>query len=172
MKTLNKTILVLMAIVALSLTSCSSDDDGGGGGSAASGTVSAKVDGANYSSDAALTSARHSGSGATGSLVITANTMNGRNITMSIMPGFNGVGTYPIGGGANVTAIASYIEMDAANPMDAQIWSGPFDESVAGEIKISEITTTNVKGTFHFRGKNDNGSFKEITDGSFDVNIE
>ena len=43
MKTFKKSILVIMAIVAVSLTSCKKDDDGGGGGGAGSGTVVAKV---------------------------------------------------------------------------------------------------------------------------------
>ncbi len=43
MKTFKKSILVLMAVMAISLTSCKKDDDGGGGGGAASGTVEAKV---------------------------------------------------------------------------------------------------------------------------------
>jgi len=173
MKNLNRTILVIMAVVAISLNSCKKDDDGGdGGGGAATGTVIAKVAGSNYNSDAALTSATRSEANGVSILVITSNTMNGRNISLSIMGGFEGVGSYNIGGGANVFTTASYTEIDAANPMDAQTWSAPFDESVAGEMKVSEVTTTNVKGTFHFRGKNADGTFKEITEGSFNVNFQ
>ncbi len=172
MKTIKKTILLLMAVVAISITSCKKDDDGGDGGGAVSGTVSAKVAGSNYTSDAALTSAIRSDSNGTSSVTITANTMNGKNISLSIMAGFEGVGSYNIGGGANVFTTASYTEVDVANPMDAQVWSAPFDETVAGEIKVSEVTNTNIKGTFNFKGKNADGSFKDVTEGSFDVNFQ
>ncbi|SRX54586.1 DUF6252 family protein [Aequorivita sp. CIP111184] len=172
MKTFNKTILVLMAVVAISLTSCKKDDDGGdGGGGAASGTVSAKVNGSSYNSEPLLTSAVRSDANGTSTLLITANTMNGKNITLSIAGGFDGVGSYNIGGGANVFNTANYTEIDAGNPTDAQIWTAPFDTSVAGEIKVSDISSTNIKGTFNFRGKNADGTFKEITEGSFNVNF-
>jgi len=172
MKNFKKSILVLMAVVAVSLTSCKKDDDGGGGGGAASGVVQAKVSGSNYKSDAALTTAILTNSGGTSSLTITANTMNGRNISLSIIGGFDGAGSYNIGGGANVFGNASYTEIDVANPMDAEIWSAPFDESVAGEINVSEVSNTNIKGTFNFKGKNADGSFKEITEGSFNVDFK
>ena len=172
MKTFKKTILVLIAVVAVSLTSCKKDDDGGGGGDAASGTLKAKVDGSSYTSEPSLTMAVQTNSGGTSSLFITANTMNGRNITLSINGGFEGVGTYEIGGGANIFVNATYVEVDASNPTDAQTWSAPFDDTVAGEISISEISDTSVKGTFNFKGKNSDGSFKNITEGSFNVNFQ
>ncbi len=98
--------------------------------------------------------------------------MNGRNISMSIIGGFGGEGSYNIGGGANVFGNASYTEIDASNPTDAQTWVAPYDESVAGEINVSDLSDTNIKGTFNFRGKNADGSFKEITEGSFDVDFQ
>lgn len=171
MKTLNRTVLVLLALVAISFTSCKKDDDGGGGGAAGSGTVVAKVDGANFKSDPIVTSATITSSGGVSTLVVMGNTMDGRNITLSINAGFDGVGTYNIGGGANVFGNASYTEVEAANPTDAQTWVAPYDTEVAGEIKISEVTDTNIKGTFHFKGKNADGTFKTITDGSFDVGL-
>ncbi len=173
MKTFKKTILVLMAVVAVSLTSCKKDDDGEDGGSGSvSGTVQAKVSGANYSSEPSLTTATRIDANGISAVTITANTMNGKNMSLSIIAGFDGVGTYNIGGGANVFGNASYTEVDVANPMDAQMWVAPYDESVAGEIKVSEVTSTNIKGTFKFRGKNADGSFKDITEGTFDVNFK
>lgn len=171
MKTFKKSILLVLAVMAISLTSCKKDDDGGGDGGAASGVVQAKVSGSNYKSEATLTTAVRSDANGTSSLTITANTMNGKNISLTIIGGFEGVGSYNIGGGANVFGNASYTEVDVANPMDAQIWVAPYDESVAGEIKVSEISNTNVKGTFKFKGKNADGSFKDITEGSFNVNF-
>ncbi len=172
MKTFNKTILVLFAVIAVSLTSCKKDDDGGGEGSAGSGTLAAKVEGSNYKSDASLTSATRTDANGTSTVLITANTLNGKNMTLSIIGGFDGVGTYNIGGGANVFGNASYTEVDVANPMNAQTWVAPYDESVAGEIKVSEVSSTKIKGTFNFKGKNADGSFKQISEGSFNVNFK
>lgn len=172
MKTFKKSILVLMAVMAVSLTSCNKDDDGGDGGGAAAGTVEAKVAGSNYKSDSALTSAIRTDNGGTSSVTITANTMNGRNITLSIIGGFEGVGSYNIGGGANVFGNASYTEVNISNPTDSETWVAPFDDTVAGEINVSEVSDTKIKGTFNFRGKNADGSFKEITEGSFNVNFQ
>lgn len=171
MKTLNRTVLVLLAVVAISFTSCKKDDDGGGGGAAGSGTIVAKVDGANYKSDKMLTSAVIATGEGTSSLMVTGNTMDGRNISLNVIANFDGVGTYLIGGGANVFGNASYTEVDPANPTDAQTWVAPYDTDVVGEIKISEVTDNNIKGTFHFKGKNADGTFKNITEGSFNVGL-
>lgn len=171
MKTRNRTVLVLLALVAISFTSCKKDDDGDGGGAAGSGTIVAKVDGSNFKSDPMLTSATMTTSEGVSSLMITGNTMDSRNITLSITTGFDGEGTYLIGGGANIFVSGSYTEIDPANPTDAQIWVAPYDTEVAGEIKISEVTDTNIKGTFHFKGKNADGTFKTIADGSLNVGL-
>lgn len=171
MKTLNKTVFVLLALVAISFTSCKKDDDGGGGSSAGSGTVVAKVDGSNFKSDPIVTSAVISNAQGTSSLLVTGNTMDGRNITLNVVAGFDGVGTYVIGGGANVFGNASYTEVDASNPTDAKTWVAPYDTEVAGEIKISEVTDNNIKGTFNFKGKSAEGTFKTIADGSFNVGL-
>lgn len=171
MKTLNKTVLVLLAIATLSFTSCKKDDDGGEGGAAGSGTIVALVDGSSYKSDKMLTTANIVSAEGVNALVITGNTMDGRNISLNVMANFDGVGTYLIGGGANIFGNASYTEVDPNNPTDAQSWVAPYDTNVAGEIKVSEITDNTIKGTFHFKGKNADGSFKDITEGSFNVGL-
>lgn len=172
MKTFKKTIYVVMAIMAVSLTSCSKSDDGGDGGDAGSGIVKAEVEGNSYTSEPTLTSAVRTDSNGTSTLFISGNTMNGKNITLGINGGFEGVGEYIIGGGANVFVNGSYTEVDVNNPTDAQTWQAPFDDSVAGKINISEISSTVVKGTFNFKCKNMNGTFKNIMEGSFNVNIK
>lgn len=172
MKIFNKTLLVVLMAFAAAVSSCKSDDDGGGGGTAASGTVKAKVAGSNYSSEPSFTTATLIEANGSRTISITANTLNGKNITISVIGGFEGVGSYNIGGGANVFGNASYTEVDTSNPTDAQIWSAPYDDTVAGEINVSEVTDTNIKGTFNFRGKNEDGSLKEITEGSFNVDFQ
>ena len=166
MKTLNKTILLLMAVIAVSLTSCKKDDDGGGGGSAASGTLAAKVDGSSFNSMemtsfATLTS---------GTLILQGSNASGKAISI-IINHYDGIGTYEFSD-SNVFVVGTYVETNINDPMNSQTWTAPYDNSgVVGEVKISEKTDTNVKGTFHFTAKNSNGdqSLKSITDGSFNL---
>ncbi len=169
MKTIKKSYLIALTIILSGLFtfSCKSDDDGGGGGGAASGTITAKVDGTTVSTIELTTAAQISG----GSLMITGNdggSPNNKAFQLSITS-LDGTGTYPIGGGANVFNIASYTEINVSDPMNAQIWQAPYDDTQVGEINISELSDSRVKGTFSFRGKNADGNIKNITEGSFNV---
>lgn len=163
-----------MMLIALALvftaTSCSKDDDGGDGGDAASGIVKGKADGVLVTSTKQLTSATIINAGGTSTVSIQGTNMDGKGFNFTIN-GFEGTGTYNIGGGANVFIVANYIEGNATNPLDTKIWTAPFDDTVAGEINISESSDTTIKGTFEFTGKNDDGTFKEITEGSFNVDF-
>lgn len=169
MKTLNKTILVLMAVFALSLTSCKKDDDGGGDGSAAAGTVSAKVDGSSFkslemTSFATLTSS---------TLILQGSDTSGKAISI-VMNNYDGPGTYEFSD-SNVFVVGTYIQTDINNPTNSQTWTAPYENSgVVGEINISDKTDTNIKGTFNFKAKNSNGdgSMKNITDGSFNLKFQ
>ncbi len=172
MKTIKKmmyTTLIALALV-FTATSCSKDDDGGDGGDAASGIVKGKVDGTLVSSTTQLTSAMIINAGGTSTASIQGTNMDGKGFNFTIN-GYEGVGSYNIGGGANVFVVANYIEGNASNPSATKIWTAPYDTSVAGEINISESSDSNVKGTFEFTGKNDDGTTKVITEGSFNVDF-
>jgi hypothetical protein len=60
-----------------------------------------------------------------------------------------------------------------SNPQapSTEIWQAPFDDSVAGELVVTEVTETKVKGSFSFSCKNVGGdqSVKVITDGAFNL---
>lgn len=172
MNTIKKTILVLMAVVAVSLTSCKKDDDGGGGGSAGSGQIVANIGGTNFSSLAITSAARISTGGGVTIVTLQGNDSSGNAIVM-IINGFEGPGTYEFTD-ENVFVTGSYMKIDVNNPTDAQTWSAPYNGSgVVGNIKVSEKTDALIKGTFNFTGKNMNGdgSLKNITDGSFNLNF-
>lgn len=166
MKNTIYTVLIGLALVFTG-TSCSSDDDGGGG-NAAAGTVQAKVDGSNFSSNTQTTTATLVS--ANNTLAIYGSDLAGKTITLNIVGVYDGEGTYQIGGGANVAVNASYTEGTASG---VTAWQAPFDSSVAGEIKISSQTTSEkVVGTFNFTAKTSDGSStKVITEGSFNINI-
>ncbi len=160
----------MIITIGLITFSCKSDDDGGGGGSAAAGTISAKVDGTTVTTLEMTTIAVVE----SGSFRLQGNTegTSSKAFIMTIAV-FDGVGTYPIGGGANIFNTASYTEteVDLSNPMNSQVvtWVAPYDDTQVGEINISELTDTNVKGTFSFRAKNADGNIKNITEGSFNI---
>lgn len=167
MKTIKKFGFVLVLAVTTILSSCSSSD-GGGGGSAAAGTLKAKIAGSNYSSMQAATFATSQ----SGMLIVQGSDATGKAIQLMIAA--NTVGTYEISDDANISAVASYTEANISNPSASQTWAAPYENSGAvGSITISEITATNVKGTFNFTGKNQTGTgTKAITDGSFNVNFQ
>lgn len=178
MRHLKNFMILVMTFSAITLTSCSSDDDSGDGGDsgtpgAGSGVLVAKVDGTSYQSMEISSSATVANNGQ--NLIIIASNSDGNAFAFTII-GFDGAGTYPLGGGANIFNSGSYteIDVDLNNPQNTtqEIWQAPYDDTVAGELVVTEVTDSKVKGTFNFTGKNVNGdqSLRNITDGSFDLN--
>ena len=173
MRKLNQYMLLIMTVSLITLTGCSNDDDSSGGsGNAASGTLTASVDGTSFTSLEISSSATVANGDQ--NLIIIASNSDGNAFAMTIF-GYSGPGTYPLGGGANITNTASYTEtdVDLNNPQNSttEIWQAPFDDTEVGSITISEETDTNVKGNFEFMGKNVGGdqSVKTITAGGFDL---
>jgi hypothetical protein len=177
MRVLKQFMLLVMVTSLITLTSCSSDDDSGnngGGGSAASGTLTAKVDGANYQSLQISSSATVANAGSFNNLIIIASNSSGNGFAMTII-GYEGPGTYKItGADINIMNTASYSETDISDPMNpsTEIWQAPYDNTEVGEVIVTEETDSKVKGTFYFRCKNVNGdnSEKNITEGAFNLN--
>jgi hypothetical protein len=173
MKTLKQLLFLFITVSFVTYTSCSSSDDGGSPGNAASGTLVAKVDGTSYQSLEISSSATVANGGQ--NLIIIASNSDGKAFAFTVI-GYDGVGTYPLGGGVNIFNSASYSEtdVDLSNPQNSttEIWQAPYDDTMVGELKVSEETDTKVIGTFEFTCKNVNGdnSVKTITDGSFNLN--
>lgn len=170
MKTIKPFFYTILFLAVVSFTACSKDDDGGDGGGAAEGTIKAKVDGSNFTTIAMTTSGQLVSAGGVVSFTMLGSNSDGKSMAFTII-GFDNEGTYDIGGGANITVSASYIETNISNPTDSKVWQAPYDSSVAGKISFSEVTSDRVKGTFNFKGKNVNGdgSIKNITEGAFNV---
>lgn len=174
MKTIKKISVLFVATVFSSFAlSCSSSDDGGGPGDAAEGTITASVNGSTVTTLEMTTAATVS----SGVLHFqgTAGSTTSKSFSINVN-GFEGVGTYDVGGGSTGlgAANAAYIEIvvDPSNPMNFEetIWSAPYDGGdKVGEIQVSEYVEGDyVKGTFHFTAMNpDDNSTKNITNGSF-----
>ncbi len=172
-------MILVMTLTAVTLTSCSSDDDSGddgggsGGGGAAPGVLVASVDGTTVTSVEIATFATLSN----GVLQIQGNTggTSSKAIVLNLLD-YNGAGTYPLGGGVNIINNASYVETDVdlnnpTNP-DVRTWQAPYNDSQVGEIIITEVSDTNVKGTFSFSCKNGaDDSVRNITEGSFNIDF-
>jgi len=167
----NSYFVLLMLACAVAATSCKKNDDGGPDGGAASGTIKAKIGSASFTSLKMTTMANRVNVGGTSMITVQGNETSGKAIVL-VMNGVDGTGTYQIGGGANIAISASYTEVNISNPTATQVWQAPFDSSVAGEIKISELTDKVIKGTFQFSAKNNkDNSMREITGGAFNVNF-
>lgn len=174
MRTLKQFMVLVVAISVASFTSCKSDDDGGnpgGGGGTVSGTITANINGNQFTSLEITSFANLSSNGGNSTLIIQGNSQS--QAISIIINGYDGVGTYEISDD-NVFIVASYIEPNASNPANTQTWSAPFENSgIIGEISISAQTETNVQGTFNFDAKNNNDdTMKNITDGSFNVTLQ
>lgn len=175
MKTLKKiSILFLATVLSTSAVSCSGDDDGNNVGPiAAEGTITASVAGANFTSIVQGTTAVKVATGDAYTITIQGTDLGGKQIQL-ILNGVDGeTGTYEISNNAGITAIGSYIEINTTT-FSSQTWVAPYENSgVAGSITISEISDTNIKGTFSFTARNQENTqdSKAVTGGSFNVNF-
>jgi hypothetical protein len=177
MKTMKQFGLMLTLVVAVIMSSCSGDDNGSsGGGSAALGKVNAKIGNKNFKSYVA--SAMKQGTGSAYSIIIQASDEGGNAINL-MLHGVDGQpGTFQIDSEANLTAVASYTEtvVNLSNPAASTFttWAAPYEGSnVTGSITISEISATNVKGTFEFKGINQSGAdTKQVSNGAFNLNFQ
>jgi hypothetical protein len=159
---------------ALSFASCSSDSDGGStGGTASEGTISAKVDGNTITTLAIATNATIIGSAGFQLLALSGADATGKQLTVSISS-YAGAGTYGDNPNDGPFATFTYTALDLNNPSSSNnTWIAPYedDQSTNGTITITEQTATKIKGTFSFKGKNIPGAFKEVTNGSFNINL-
>lgn len=164
--------LFLAAFVALTTLSCSGDDSGGStGGVAAAGTIEAKVGGSNFKSMTIATTALKVSVGGATSITIQGSDSSGKTIQLIL----NGVdattGSYDIGVDTNISAVGTYTEINTST-FASTTWAAPYEGGgVVGEITITEITDTNIKGTFNFTGRNQENASdtKAVTNGAFNV---
>jgi hypothetical protein len=169
MKTLK--ILSLFLFASLVLTSCKKDDDGGDDPQVAAGTMTAKVDGANFESLEGTVVAQESNSGGVRVMAISAGTVDSENIQM-IIQNFDGVGTYEL----NLANIGTYSYLPDPNnpdPSTVVVYMAVNGTTSGGEVNISSYTADRVKGTFSFTGYNiqDTSDTVSVTNGSFDMEV-
>lgn len=165
-------LLVVVGSLLTFSTSCSNDD----GAApivlppAAQGLMTAKIDGQDFESFSLSSSATLTNNGQ--SLILIATNSDGIGFSFNLL-GYEGPGTYNLGGGINLATSASYSETDVTDPFNpsTELWQAPYSDDVAGTVTISEETDTKVVGGFEFTCKNTGGdnSIKTITNGAFDL---
>lgn len=176
MKTVKQFGLMLTMVLAAMLSSCSGDDNGGGGGgSAAHGTITAKVQGAsNFKSmEIASWAQKHAFSGGGYMITIGGSDASGRTLQLILFGADGNTGTWTIGQDTNISAVGTYTEVNTSN-FTSKTWAAPYDDSGdVGSITITSITDTNIKGSFTFKGKNQDGTdTKSVTNGAFNVDFQ
>lgn len=163
--------LMLLFISISVLSGCSKDDDQNSQGSGG-GKMTAKIDGENFESYSVSSNAVKSASSAGTMLFLQGTNADGVGITMTVM-NYTGEGTYQFGPVTSNFNTASYTETNISNPTNTQVWSASYDTSSSGSVTISTETSSGVKGTFQFKGKNGNDdSIKTISGGEFDLNFK
>lgn len=184
MKTIKFFALLCLVAMPFAITSCSSDDGEGGGG-ATLGTIKAKVGNSNFNSTEATTTAVKINTGGTAHMI----TLYGMQMDMSggtqkviqLMMNVPDLEprSYDIGGENLIGFTATYTEASGTSGGDftSTSWAAPYEGGeVAGQITITEISETNIKGTFSFTAQKQNtggwiDDFKDVTNGAFNVNF-
>ncbi|WP_310991365.1 DUF6252 family protein [Aequorivita marina] len=169
MKIFNKTILVLMTVLAVSLTGCSKDDDGGEDPQGGTGTFKAKVDGDNFTGIEGTVMAVSSAEGS--SFTVSGGTMESENLQIVITQGFDGVGTYDLGL-MNIGTYSYLPDPNNPDPSTVVIYSTVGNQS-AGELRVSSYDGSVAKGTFSFNAANlDNpNETVSVTSGEFNIEV-
>lgn len=175
MKNFKLISIFVLSLAVMQLSSCSSDDDSGsGGGDAPAGKVTAKIDGQDFESFG-------SGAQSGGVFTVTPNSavlngidLNGNAIVITILTNNLQEQAYDMDDANAITVTGAYTRVDTNDPFNPDSYAAPYMNSGdVGTITITELTDTNVKGTFEFSPRNqaDDTDIVEITDGSFNLEI-
>ncbi len=158
-KTLKRVRLAAMPMLALSIlltASACEEDMPDIPGLPSSGTMTAKVDGADFDANVAVQA-----SGDSGVLGIMGSNTVGKaiNITLS---SYSGPDTYTFGGLANTSSALWQETLTSEGGYST--FGGP---AGIGEVVITSDDGETVEGTFFFTGRNSEGNTRSITEGSF-----
>lgn len=151
-------ILVMLFVLALVFNSCSEDDDSPvGPGSLASGEVSATIDGKSWKSSGQMYFNAAKIIAATKIENVTTYELTTISISFLLSGQEPAVGTG--------TAQCFYQESKGLPPSSTvKTWT-----DISGSYEFTEVTATQVKGTFEFSGTNQDDNTKKTVKGSFNV---
>lgn len=168
MKTFQSISKLVVVVFALALSSCSKDSDSSSSNPATpSGSyITAKVNGANFSTTIAgvsTTSGSRSGSGDFTLIQVLGADMNGNSIAINLL-GITTTGTYALNGDSD--SVIAYTP-----PTGEAAYGTGGCSGATGTINVTFIDNDKIEGTFSFTGKDvDNcatSATKTVTNGSF-----
>lgn len=167
MKTIKKTMYVIMLFAAVFVSSCNSDDDnnnddgGGGGGGNSQGTLTATVGGESYTSQTDLTQVQFLSDG---TVMAIAGPRAQETIQFNIN-GYDGARTYNL----SASNIGTYAK--TLDPNDPVNTTTTYISISNGELVVIEDTGSNIRGTFFFTGTNilNPSETKVVQNGEFNI---
>ncbi len=156
MKVRNLTLGMLL-IFAVAFSSCKKDNDSGDpGNGGGSGTLTLKYDGTSWDASLAVV-----GINTNGVVNVTGSDSQAHQASV-ILYGATGPGTYEVTMGMNNQLRWT----EGLGQEDTYVANGILG---TGTIIVTELTDSNVVGTFSFTGYNTSGDTKQITDGQFNA---
>jgi hypothetical protein len=168
MKTITKLSYAFFMCASLAMVSCSGDDDGGStnGGNTSGEYVKAKIDGSSWSSSSTIDVV--SASNPTESVLMVQGSNNSGEVIQISLMSYDGEGTYDVS-----SQISGYAQYGTISPI--AFYNSAVGGGATGEVTITEVTDTFVKGTFEFTGRNtEEGSTEtvNVTNGEFKANFQ
>jgi hypothetical protein len=152
-------ILGLVLIAGISFTGCKKEETNPGG-STGNGSLSLKHAGSAWSATLSVQAVNTNGI-----LNITGSDSNANQAAVTVFQP-NGAGTYIIGPSGNTGTSGRWTQ--GIGQTDTYTASNLLG---SGEIKITELTATKVKGSFFFTAYNTEQNTVQVTEGKFDVNF-
>ncbi|QIE59265.1 hypothetical protein G5B37_06720 [Rasiella rasia] len=168
MKTLKQISLILL--MSLAVVACKKDDDGGEDPGEATGTLTAKIDGATLTADIAV-QAQITNSPQGDVLTISGGTSQSENLQM-IIQNFDGVGTYDLSF-INIGTYSYLPDPSNPDPNTVVIYLSLNGTDATGELRVSSFDGNSIEGTFNFTGykQDDATDTVEVTEGKFNLEI-
>lgn len=163
-----KTIKKLSVVVALTMmtifSSCSSSDSGGGAPATGS-YITAKINGASFTtliSGVSAASASKSGTGADTLIMVLGSSLSTNSVNINLY-GITATGTYTLNSSSD--SVMAYVESATSKAYGTGICDGS-----TGSITVTYLDATKIEGTFTFTGKdgeNCDAAAKNVTEGKF-----
>ena len=163
---MKKILLLLFCASAYSL-SCNNDDDGVPFSESGSGTVMADIDGNAWASD---DNNPAGGPGAVGVLNTPLNVRIDAYAKDGSYIGINVVSSSAIGNQKYTAAAGEFTGTYKDDYSNSEAFS-TVGAGGLGEITFSTVNSNKLKGTFSFEGENPTMGKKNVTNGSFDIDI-
>jgi hypothetical protein len=165
MKSIKKLSAVVALVMLAIFSSCSSSSSDGGGSPVSGSYVTAKVDGAAFTtviSGVSAASASRTGTGADTLIMVLGSNLATNSVSINLY-GITATGTYTLNSSSD--SVLSYVDSASSAAYGTGICEGS-----TGTITITYLDATKIEGTFSFTGKDGEdcaAAAKTVTEGAF-----